>query len=52
MVGAIVELMVDWLVDSSDDEIKALVDDLEVYCRVMLAGLSATWPTADDPSRI
>jgi AcrR family transcriptional regulator len=52
MVGAIVELMVDWLVDSSDDKIKALVDDLEVYCRVMLAGLSATWPTADDPSRI
>jgi AcrR family transcriptional regulator len=48
MVGAIVELMVDWLVDSSSgDEIKALVDDLEVYCRVMLAGLAVTWPVAD-----
>jgi AcrR family transcriptional regulator len=48
LVGAIVELMVDWLVDDeSDDQIKALVDDLEVYCRVMLAGLSATWPPGD-----
>jgi AcrR family transcriptional regulator len=53
MVGAIVELMVDWLVDPPsdhhDDEIKALVDDLEVYCRVMLSGLEATWPVGDGP---
>jgi hypothetical protein len=44
LVGAIVELMVDWLVDSTGDDIEGLLDDLELYCRVMLAGIEATWP--------
>jgi AcrR family transcriptional regulator len=44
MVGAIVELMVDWLVDPEREDIAGLVDDLEIYCRVMLAGVAATWP--------
>jgi AcrR family transcriptional regulator len=41
IVGAIVELMVDWLVDSDGQNIDQLVDDLEIYCRVVLAGLAA-----------
>jgi AcrR family transcriptional regulator len=44
MVGAIVELMVDWLVDSADEDIKGLIDDLEIYCTVVLTGLQASWP--------
>jgi AcrR family transcriptional regulator len=46
LVGAIVELMVDWLVDS-DGDTSRLIDDLVVYCRVMLTGLAATWPSRE-----
>lgn len=45
MVGAIVEMMVDWLVDSEGEDIRSLIDDLEAYCRVMLAGLAQSWPS-------
>jgi AcrR family transcriptional regulator len=44
LVGAIVELMVDWLVDPKSEDIGALVDDLDIFCQVLLAGLVATWP--------
>jgi AcrR family transcriptional regulator len=44
LVGAIVELMVDWLVDSESDDIARLIDDLEVYCHVLLIGIEAAWP--------
>jgi AcrR family transcriptional regulator len=44
LVGAIVELMVDWLVDDEQDDMEQFLDDLESYCRVVLAGLGATWP--------
>jgi AcrR family transcriptional regulator len=53
LVGAIVELMVDWLVDSAGEDTRRLVDDLEVYCRVLLAGLVAAWPPdIDAPRRV
>lgn len=41
-VGAIAELMVDWLVDPEPDDIEELIDDLERYCHVVLAGLAET----------
>jgi AcrR family transcriptional regulator len=44
LVGAIVELMVDWLVDSDGQDIERLIDDLEIYCQVVIAGLAATGP--------
>jgi AcrR family transcriptional regulator len=44
LVGAIVELMVDWLVDSTSDDIDVLVDDLEIYCHVLLIGIEMSFP--------
>lgn len=43
VVGAIVEVMVDWLVEPEPDELDRLIDDLEAYCRVVVAGLVASW---------
>jgi AcrR family transcriptional regulator len=44
LVSAIVELLVDWLVDPGADPLERLIDDLEIYCRVVLVGLDASWP--------
>jgi AcrR family transcriptional regulator len=38
-VGGIAEVIVAWLVDPDPDAVEELVADLEVYCRVVMAGL-------------
>lgn len=50
LVGAIVGLMVDWLADSTCNDIDALIDDLEVFCQVLLAGIDASLPPVGTPS--
>jgi AcrR family transcriptional regulator len=49
LVGAVVELLVDWLVDPEADALERLIDDLEIYCRVLLTGLDASWPRRHAP---
>jgi AcrR family transcriptional regulator len=49
LVGGVVEILVDWLVDPDPDDIEDLIDDLESYCQVVLRGIEINWPHRSTP---